>query len=68
MLVKYGAVTALDLDQLSIGPGVTGLVGVNGAGKTSLMNALVGLTRPQAGTVSVAGQPVTRRTARAGDA
>jgi ABC-2 type transport system ATP-binding protein len=63
--MQYGPVTALDLDRLSIGPGVTGLVGVNGAGKTSLMNALVGLTRLQAGTVSVAGQPVTRRSMRA---
>jgi ABC-2 type transport system ATP-binding protein len=63
--VQYGNFVALDLDQLSIGPGVTGLVGVNGAGKTSLMNALVGLTRLRAGTVSVAGQPLTRRSVRA---
>ena len=63
--VQYGNVIALDIDELSIGPGVTGLVGVNGAGKTTLLNALVGLTRLQAGTVSVAGQPVTRRSAQA---
>jgi ABC-2 type transport system ATP-binding protein len=62
--VSYGDVVALDVDQLSIGPGVTGLVGVNGAGKTSLMSVLVGLVRPRSGTVSVAGQPVTRRTLR----
>ena len=63
--VQYGNVTALDVDELSIGPGVTGLVGVNGAGKTTLMNALVGLTPVRAGTISVAGQPVTRRSVRA---
>ncbi|MFL6098942.1 MAG: ABC transporter ATP-binding protein [Actinomycetales bacterium] len=62
--ISYGDVVALDVDHLSIGPGVTGLVGVNGAGKTSLMSALVGLVRPRKGTVFVAGQPVARRTLR----
>lgn len=63
--VQYGNVVALDVERLSIGPGVTGLVGVNGAGKTSLMSALAGLVRPRTGTVSVAGTPVTRRSLRA---
>jgi ABC-2 type transport system ATP-binding protein len=62
--VEYGGVLALDVDALSIGPGVTGLVGVNGAGKTSLLNALVGLVRPRTGSVLVGGEPVTRRTLR----
>jgi ABC-2 type transport system ATP-binding protein len=65
VVVRYGDVQALDVQTLEIGPGVTGLVGVNGAGKTSLLHTLVGLTRPASGHVSVLGQPLTRRTLRA---
>jgi len=64
VLVQYGDVRALDIDALRIEPGITGLVGVNGAGKTSLMNVLVGLVRPTSGTVLVGGQPVTRSSLR----
>lgn len=62
--IRYGSVLALDVDELSVGPGITGLVGVNGAGKTSLFNALVGLVRPETGSVFVGGHPVSRRTLR----
>lgn len=40
----------VDLD-LPVGY-VTGLVGINGAGKTTLIKALLGLVRPDAGTIS----------------
>ena len=37
---------------------MVGLLGPNGAGKTTVMRMLVGLIRPDAGAVFVAGQPV----------
>src|SRR5436190_17745030 len=53
--VRYGAKVALDRVNVGIGPGrVVGLLGHNGAGKTSLMRALVGLT-PFDGRIDVLG-------------
>jgi len=39
------------------------LVGANGAGKTSILNAIAGLVRPRSGRVLYAGKDVTRRPA-----
>jgi ABC-2 type transport system ATP-binding protein len=53
----YGDVLGINRVNLSIPPGITGLVGPNGSGKTTLMNLMVGLIRPTRGRISVLGLP-----------
>jgi len=54
--VRYGDVTALDGLDLDIpARGVFGLLGRNGAGKTTAIRALVGLVQPFSGTLEVFG-------------
>jgi len=48
-------VVALRDIDLIIEPGVTGLVGANGAGKTTFLRILLGLVHPTAGRVTVLG-------------
>ncbi|MGG6498409.1 UNVERIFIED_CONTAM: ATP-binding cassette domain-containing protein, partial [Bacteroidetes bacterium 56_B9] len=63
---RYGAHTAVQDLSFTVRPGaVFGLLGSNGAGKTTTIRALVGLTRPSAGTVRVAGFDVWREPVRA---
>src|SRR5438477_12132655 len=58
---RFGGVAALSDVSLSVGEGETvGLVGPNGAGKTTLFNCLLGLLRPDAGTVTFKGTDLTR--------
>src|SRR5438270_1798884 len=53
---RFGAKTALASVSLSMSRGaVYGLVGANGAGKTTLIKHVLGLLRPQSGTVRVFG-------------
>lgn len=47
----YGDKTAVDDVNLSITPGVWGLIGANGAGKTTLMRMLTGILTPTSGKV-----------------
>jgi branched-chain amino acid transport system ATP-binding protein len=62
LVVRYGPAVALDGVSLTLGAGErVALVGANGAGKTSLLNALCGVVRPAAGAVRVAGDDVTGR-------
>jgi ABC-2 type transport system ATP-binding protein len=59
---RYGDETAVDGLDLSIPPGsVYGFLGPNGAGKTTTIRMLTTLTRPTAGTASIAGQPIDDR-------
>ena len=51
----FGSTLALDDVDVTIRPGITGLVGPNGAGKTTLIGLLLGLDRPDAGTVELLG-------------
>jgi ABC-2 type transport system ATP-binding protein len=53
---QYGELRALDGLDLEVAPGeIFGLVGANGAGKTTLIKVLVGILRPDAGSVRVFG-------------
>ncbi len=51
----WGATSVLENAQVRIGSGVTGLLGENGSGKTTLIGMILGLHRPDAGTLRVLG-------------
>lgn len=51
--------TRLHLHQTLPANGITTVFGVSGAGKTSLINAISGLTRPQQGTVVLNGRTLS---------
>jgi ABC-type multidrug transport system ATPase subunit len=48
-----GNVRALDAINLTVAPGILGLLGANGAGKTTLMRLLTGLLRPDSGQITI---------------
>ena len=52
---RYGDVQALDGVSVVVDAPATGLLGANGAGKSTLMKSLLGLVRPDAGTIRVLG-------------
>ncbi len=56
----YGEVLGVNQVDLSIGPGITGLVGPNGSGKSTLMNLMTGLLQPTEGRVTVLGVATDR--------
>jgi ABC-2 type transport system ATP-binding protein len=56
LVKQYGARRALDGFDLSIAPGeIAGLIGHNGAGKTTFVEVVTGLVRPLTGTVRIGG-------------
>lgn len=53
---RYGATTALDRVGFEAREGaIYGLVGPNGAGKTTLLESVLGLRRPDAGSITIGG-------------
>lgn len=57
---KFDDVTAVNEISFSLHQGVLfGFLGPNGAGKTTTINMLTGLSRPDSGTIIVAGQDCT---------
>jgi ABC-2 type transport system ATP-binding protein len=52
---RYGDVQALDGVSVVVDAPATGLLGANGAGKSTFMKSLLGLVRPDAGTIRVLG-------------
>ena len=62
---RFGAAHALDDVSLELSPGERlGLIGENGAGKSSLMNVLYGLYQPDEGSVRFDGTPVRLKSPR----
>lgn len=62
LVKRYGHVTALDGADFDLMPGeVLGVIGDNGAGKTSLIKALTGALQPDAGEIRLDGEPVRFR-------
>src|SRR5690606_17746957 len=59
LTLRYGENAALDGVSFSLdGPGIHGLLGRNGSGKTSLLSILSGLRRQSEGAVTLFGAPV----------
>jgi ABC-2 type transport system ATP-binding protein len=67
LVKRYGPVTALDGFTLHIEAGeIVGLVGHNGAGKTTFVEIVSGLVRPDSGRVTVAGKSPAAARGRVG--
>jgi hypothetical protein len=63
LVIRYRETLALERISFQTQCGqVLALVGPNGAGKSSLLKALAGLLRPQAGTILWRGAPLTHST------
>ena len=59
LTVDYGSINALQDVSLRIGSGqMVGILGANGAGKTSLLRTISGLARPSSGTLQLDGQDI----------
>ncbi len=57
---SFGGLKAVDSASLDVAQGeIVGLIGPNGAGKTTLFATIAGFHRPDAGTVSFEGKPIT---------
>lgn len=58
--VQYGGIVAVDRVSLHLAAGeIVVLAGANGAGKSSTINAIMGVVRPSAGSMTLAGRPLT---------
>jgi ABC-2 type transport system ATP-binding protein len=65
LTVRYGERVAVDRLSLTVRPGeIYGLLGSNGAGKTSTIKTVVGLVRPAGGAVRVFGRDVVTESLR----
>lgn len=59
--VRFGDVVALDSLSLEVGKGqIVGVVGSNGAGKTTALSAISGLLRHRAGAIELDGKNIDR--------
>ena len=60
---QYGKVVALNDVSFSITDGITGILGENGAGKSTAIKILLGLVRPTSGSARVLGQDASHSVA-----
>ncbi len=58
LTIRYGRTLAVDHVTAEFPPGAVGLLGRNGAGKSSILKALLGLVRPEAGSMQILDLPV----------
>src|SRR5215471_5516778 len=62
---SFGNVRAVDGLDLSVRAGeIYGFLGINGAGKTTTIRMLMGIIKPEAGTIELLGQQTRRTTVR----
>lgn len=61
--VHYGSVLALDNVSFELGPAsICGLIGMNGSGKSTLFKTVMGIVRPDSGSVEInGGSPAAAR-------
>ncbi len=58
---RFSGITALDAVSMQVNDGESvGLIGPNGAGKTTFFNCLLGLLRPDGGSITFDGKNITR--------
>jgi len=59
---SFGGIVAVDDATVAVHEGkVNGLIGPNGSGKTTFFNLVMGMIKPDSGTVSYRGRDITRR-------
>ncbi len=57
--IQYGSLKAVDSLSVTFSPGSTGLLGANGAGKSSLLKGLLGLVPVHSGYATILGRQIS---------
>ena len=61
LVKRFGGLTAVDGCSFEVGEGtITGLIGPNGSGKTTVFNMITGMFRADSGAISLAGRRIER--------